>query len=124
MPIYERMFRMESVPNALEGAKQAASAITGRPRPPGECPWQWSDQYDLKLQIAGYAFDVDQVLVRGDPANARFAVFHLKGDLVQAVEAINAPPEFMMGKQLILNRKPIDKAKLANPAVSMKEVAL
>jgi 3-phenylpropionate/trans-cinnamate dioxygenase ferredoxin reductase subunit len=64
------------------------------------------------------------VLVRGDPADAKFAVFHLKGDLVQAVEAINAPPEFMMGKQLILNRRPVDKAKLANPAVSMKEVAL
>ncbi|MFN4178317.1 NAD(P)/FAD-dependent oxidoreductase [Phenylobacterium sp.] len=123
MPIYERMFRMESVPNALEQAKQAAAAITGRPRPPGECPWQWSDQYDLKLQIAGYPFDADQIVVRGDPATARFAVFHLKGNQVQAVEAINAPPEFMMGKQLILNRKPVDKAKLADPAVSMKEVA-
>jgi 3-phenylpropionate/trans-cinnamate dioxygenase ferredoxin reductase subunit len=122
MPIYDRMFRMESVPNALEQAKQAASAIMGRPRPAGECPWQWSDQYDLKLQIAGYAFDVDQVLVRGDPASAKFAVFHLKGDQVQSVEAINAPPEFMMGKLLILNRKPVDKAKLADTSVSMKEV--
>ncbi|MBU1374538.1 MAG: FAD-dependent oxidoreductase [Alphaproteobacteria bacterium] len=123
MPIYDRMFRMESVPNALEQAKQVASAITGRPRPPGECPWQWSDQFDLKLQIAGYAFDVDEILVRGDPATAKFAVFHLKGDQVQSVEAINSPPEFMMGKQLILNRKPVDKAKLADPSVSMKEVA-
>jgi 3-phenylpropionate/trans-cinnamate dioxygenase ferredoxin reductase subunit len=123
MPIYERMFRMESVPNALEQAKQAASAITGRPRPAGECPWQWSDQYDLKLQIAGYAFDATEILLRGDPATAKFALFHLKGDLVQSVEAINAPPEFMMGKLLILNRKPVDKAKLADPTVSMKEVA-
>lgn len=123
MPIYDRMFRMESVPNALEQAKQAASAIVGRPRPAGECPWQWSDQYDLKLQIAGYAFDVDEVLVRGDPASAKFAVFHLKGDQVQSVEAINAPPEFMMGKMLILNRKPVNKAKLADPSISMKEVA-
>jgi 3-phenylpropionate/trans-cinnamate dioxygenase ferredoxin reductase subunit len=123
MPIYDRMFRMESVPNALEQAKQAAAAIVGRPRPPGECPWQWSDQYDLKLQIAGYAFDVDQILVRGDPASAKFAVFHLKGDQVQSVEAINSPPEFMMGKQLILNRKPVMKARLADPTVSMKEVA-
>ena len=124
MPIYGRMFRMESVPNALEGAKQAASAIVGRPPPPGETPWQWSDQYDLKLQIAGYAFDVDEILVRGDPATARFAVFHLKGDLVQSVEAINSPPEFMMGKQLIGGRRPIDKAKLADPSISMKEVAV
>ncbi len=123
MPIYERMFRMESVPNALEQAKQAAAAITGRPAPAGECPWQWSDQYDLKLQIAGYPFDADQIVVRGDPASAKFAVFHLKGDLIQAVESINSPPEFMMGKQLILGRRPVSKAKLADPAVSMKEVA-
>ncbi len=123
MPIYGISFRMESVPNALEQAKQAASAIAGRPRPAAECPWQWSDQYDLKLQIAGYAFDADQILVRGDPASAKFAVFHLKGDLVQSVEAINAPPEFMMGKTLILGRKPVDKLKLADPSVSMKEVA-
>jgi 3-phenylpropionate/trans-cinnamate dioxygenase ferredoxin reductase component len=123
MPIYSRMFRMESVPNALEGAKHAAAAIAGRPQPAGECPWQWSDQYDLKLQIAGYAFDVDQILLRGDPATARFAVFHLQGDLVQSVEAINSPPEFMMGKQLILGRKPVDKGRLADPSISMKEVA-
>ncbi|MFL5295596.1 MAG: NAD(P)/FAD-dependent oxidoreductase [Phenylobacterium sp.] len=123
MPVYDRMFRMESVPNALEGAKQAASAITGRAPPPGECPWQWSDQYDLKLQIAGYAFDVDEILVRGDPAAGKFAVFHLKGDQVQSVEAINSPPEFMMGKQLILSRRPVSKARLADPSVSMKEVA-
>lgn len=123
MPIYDRMFRMESVPNALEQAKQAACAITGRPRPPGECPWQWSDQFDLKLQIAGYAFDVDDVVLRGDPATAKFAIFHLKGDQVQSVEAINSPPEFMMGKMLILNRKPVDKVRLADPSISMKEVA-
>jgi 3-phenylpropionate/trans-cinnamate dioxygenase ferredoxin reductase subunit len=123
MPIYDRMFRMESVPNALEGAKQAASAIAGRDRPAGEVPWQWSDQYDLKLQIAGYAFDVDEILVRGDPASAKFAVFHLRGDLVQSVEAINSPPEFMMGKQLILACRPVSKARLADPSISMKEVA-
>jgi 3-phenylpropionate/trans-cinnamate dioxygenase ferredoxin reductase subunit len=123
MPIYGRMFRMESVPNALEQAKQAASAIAGRPAPAGEVPWQWSDQYDLKLQIAGYAFDVDEIVIRGDPASGKFAVFHLNGDKLQSVEAINSPPEFMMGRQLIGSRKPVDKAKLANPAVSMKEVA-
>ena len=122
MPIYDRMFRMESVPNALEQAKQAACAITGRPAPAGEVPWQWSDQYDLKLQIAGYAFDVDEVLLRGDSASGKFAVFHLKGDQIQSVEAINSPPEFMMGKQLIGNRKAVSKAKLADPSVSMKEV--
>ena len=123
MPIYGRDFRMESVPNALEQAKQAACAITGRPAPAGETPWQWSDQYDIKLQIAGYNFDSDQTLVRGDPASGRFAIFHLQGDKVQAVEAINSPPEFMMGRQLIGSRRPVDKQRLADPSISMKEVA-
>ena len=123
MPIYDRMFRPESVPSALEQAKQAACAITGRPAPAPEAPWNWSDQYDIKLQIAGLPFDADEVVVRGDPASARFAVFHLKGDQLQSVEAINAPPEFMMGKQLILSRRAVDKQKLADPSVSMKEVA-
>jgi Reductase C-terminal len=48
------------------------------------------DQYDLKLQIAGYAFDVSDIVVRGDPRSGKFAVFHLKGDQLQCVEAINA----------------------------------
>lgn len=123
LPIYERQFRLESVPNALEQAKQAAAAIAGRPMPPHEIPWFWSDQYDLKLQIAGLPFDADRQVVRGDVAAAKFAVFHLKGDLVQAVEAVNAPPEFMAGKQLIARRTPVDIARLMDPAISMKDVA-
>ncbi len=122
MPHYDRMFGPESVPSALEQAKQAASAITGKAAPTPEVPWNWSDQYDLKLQIAGLPFDADRVLLRGDPATAKFAVFHLKGDQVQAVEAVNSPPEFMMGKMLIANRKPVNLDKLADPSVSMKEV--
>ena len=123
MPHYDRMHRLESVPNALEQAKQAAAAIVGRPAPAPETPWFWSDQYDLKLQIAGVAFDTDEILVRGDPAAARFAVFHLKDGIVRAVEAVNAPPEFMMGKQLIASRRPVARDRLADLTVSMKEVA-
>jgi len=123
LPLYRRMFRLESVPNALEQAKQAAAAITGHKPPPPEVPWFWSDQYDLKLQIAGLPFDIDDVVVRGDPASARFAVFHMKGDAIQAVEAINSPAEFMGGKLLIGAQKPVSRERLADPAVSMKEVA-
>ena len=123
LALYERMFRLESVANALEQARQAAAAITGRPPPPQEVTWNWSDQYDLKYQFAGVPFDVDDVLVRGDPATAKFAVFHLKGDLIQAVEAVNAPAEFMAGRQLIGQRRPISRARLADTAISMKEVA-
>jgi len=123
LPLYDRMFRLESVANALEQAKQAAAAVTGRPPPPPEVTWNWSDQYDVKLQLAGIAFDSDDILVRGDPATAKFAVFHLKGSVIRAVEAVNAPAEFMAARQLIGSQKPIDRAKLADPAISMKEVA-
>lgn len=123
LPLYEnRRFRLESVPNALEQARQAAAHIVGRSPPTPEVPWFWSDQYDLKLQIAGLPFEADDIVVRGDPASAKFAVFHLQGDRIRAVEAVNAPPEFMMGKQLIARGAAVDRAALTDPAVSMKAV--
>jgi 3-phenylpropionate/trans-cinnamate dioxygenase ferredoxin reductase component len=122
LALYDGMFRLECVANALEQARQAAAAIAGRPAPPHEVTWNWSDQYDIKLQLAGATTDGDELVLRGDPAGARFAIFHLKGPLVRAVEAVNAPAEFMAGKKLIETQKPIDRARLANVSVSMKEV--
>ncbi len=123
VPVHGVIMRLESVPNALEQARQAAHAIVGRDQAAPEVPWFWSDQYEIKLQIAGLPSEADRTLVRGDPASGRFAVFHLCGDRIVCVEAISAPPEFMAGKQLIQRRTPIDVAKLADPAVSMKAVA-
>ncbi|WP_374600583.1 NAD(P)/FAD-dependent oxidoreductase [Brevundimonas sp.] len=119
--------RLESVPNALEQAKQAAAAITGRPAPAPEVPWFWSDQYELKLQIAGLPEGADRQIVRGVPAidsdPVGFAVFHLAGDRIVSVEAVNAPAEFMAGRQMIARGTPVDADKLADTSVSMKLVA-
>jgi 3-phenylpropionate/trans-cinnamate dioxygenase ferredoxin reductase subunit len=124
MPLYGCTGRLESVPNALEQAKQAAADLCGAPPPAPETPWFWSDQFDLKLQIAGLPIGATRTLVRGEPSTARFAVFHLNAaDQVQAVEAINAPPEFMAGRQLIGSRKPVQPARLQDTTVSMKQVA-
>ena len=125
MPLYgARRFRLESVPNALEQAKQAAAAITGHPPPPPEVPWFWSDQYDLKLQIAGVPFDSDRLVLRGDMEAGRFALFHLAPDgCLLCVEACNAPAEFMAGRQMIGRRARPDPERLADPTVSMKQVA-
>ncbi len=125
MPLYDdRMHRLESVPNALEQAKQVACAIVGRPQPAPETPWFWSDQYDLKLQIAGVPFDAEDILVRGSISNAKFALFHMQGDRILAVEAVNAPAEFMAGRLMIGQKRPVDRRKLTDMSVSMKEVAL
>ncbi|MHC3128192.1 ferredoxin reductase [Brevundimonas sp. GN22] len=125
LPHYDDvMFRLESVPNALEQAKQVASAITGRPQPAHEVPWFWSDQYDAKLQIAGLPFGADSQVVRGDPDVNSFAVFHLKGDRIVCVEAINAAQSFMFGKQAIGKAMAINPAVLADEAAPIKSAAV
>ena len=120
LPHYGRLHRLESVPNALEQARQAAAAITGRPPPPAEVPWFWSDQFDIKLQIAGLPFECDMRVVRGDPTSSAFAIFHLHEGRVRAVEAVNAPPEFMVGRQLIAKSKLVDADRLTDCSISMK----
>ena len=123
LPHYQKVARLESVPNALEQARQAASAICGRPAPAPEVPWFWSDQYDVKLQMAGMPFDVASSVTRGDPEAAKFAIFLLDAaGAVQAVEAINAAPEFMAGRQLIANRKMVAAERLADTTISMKDL--
>jgi 3-phenylpropionate/trans-cinnamate dioxygenase ferredoxin reductase component len=124
LPLYERMGRLESVPNALEQAKQAASVICGKPSPTPEVPWFWSDQYDLRLQIAGIPFDTTEIAVRGDVDAAKFALFHLKPDgTVQAVEAVNASTEFMGGRRIIARRKRLTRARIEDLSLSMQELA-
>ena len=124
LPLYGISGRLESVPNALEQAKQAVADLCGAKPPLPETPWFWSDQFDLKLQIAGLPIGATRTVVRGEPSTARFAVFHLNDDdRVQAVEAVNAPPEFMAGRQLVASRKPVSPDRLADISVSMKEVA-
>jgi 3-phenylpropionate/trans-cinnamate dioxygenase ferredoxin reductase component len=124
LPLYERTGRLESVPNALEQAKQAAAAICGKPPPPPEVPWFWSDQYDLRLQIAGMPFDTTEIAVRGDVNAGKFALFHLTEDgTVQAVEAVNASTEFMGGRRIIQRRKRLTRARIEDMSVSMQELA-
>jgi 3-phenylpropionate/trans-cinnamate dioxygenase ferredoxin reductase component len=124
LPLYERVGRLESVPNALEQAKQAAATICGKPPPTPEVPWFWSDQYDLRLQIAGMPFDTTEIVLRGDVDAGKFALFHLTADgTVQAVEAVNAAPEFMGGRRIIARRKRLTRVRIEDMSVSMQELA-
>lgn len=124
LPLYHRSGRLESVPNALEQAKQAAADLCRRPPPTPEVPWFWSDQYDVRLQIAGLPFDVAETVVRGDPGSQSFAIFHLSAEgRVQAVEAVNAPAEFMAGRIMIARRTRTVAARLRDVSCSMRELA-
>lgn len=114
--------RLESVQNAIDQAKHAALAMVGRPKPYDEVPWFWSDQYDLKLQIAGLASPADQIVLRGDRAGRSFAAFHLRDGNVTSVEAVNAAPEYMMGRRLIAARARVAPERLADKAIPMKDM--
>jgi 3-phenylpropionate/trans-cinnamate dioxygenase ferredoxin reductase subunit len=117
------LIRLESVQNAIDQAKHATLAMLGRPTPYREVPWFWSDQYDLKLQIAGLARAGDELVRRGDPAARKFAVFHLRGGRVAAVEAVNAAPEYIVGRRLIADGTPVSAARLADATIPMKSIA-
>ena len=121
--LYWRDVRLESVPNAVEQAKQAASDICGKPVPLAEVPWFWSDQFEMRLQMAGLPFDVAQTVMRGDPKDGKFAVFHLKNDgCVQAVEAVNMTPEYMGGRVMIGKRTIVDPQRLRDITVPIKQL--
>ena len=109
--------RLESVQNAIDQAKHAALAIVGRPTPYNEVPWFWSDQYDLKLQIAGLARAGDAVVQRGAPASRKFAAFHLRDGVVAAVEAVNSAPDYIAGRRLIAARARVAAERLADVSV-------
>ncbi|MDH3750277.1 MAG: FAD-dependent oxidoreductase [Gammaproteobacteria bacterium] len=120
--IYGRRLRLESVHNALEQAKTAASNICGIETHYSDVPWFWSDQYDLKLQIAGLSQGYDAVVLRGDPAGRSFACLYLKGGSLIAVDAVNAPRDFMQSKALIADHAVCDMEQLADVGIALKDL--
>jgi len=122
---YDRHLRLESVPNATEQAKVAANHICDKPKAYDSLPWFWSDQYDLKLQIAGLSNGYDDLIVRGDRKDSRsFAAFYFKGDKLLAVDAVNAPREFAMTRMVLGKSKTLDKQKIADESLALKDAIL
>jgi 3-phenylpropionate/trans-cinnamate dioxygenase ferredoxin reductase subunit len=98
---YARRLRLESVQNAIDQAKVAAASILGRAENYDPVPWFWSDQYDLKLQIAGLADDHDSEQRIGDVAAPRFSVEYRKSGRLIAVDAVNDGRAHMMARRRI-----------------------
>nr|AEO27387.1 ferredoxin reductase [Pseudomonas sp. 19-rlim] len=118
--LYGRL-RLESVPNASEQAKTAAATICGKCKPYQALPWFWSDQYDLKLQIAGLNLGYDQVVIRGDINHSRsFAAFYLQAGKVIAADCVNRPQEFMLSKRLIASGTIVNTGRLADDGIEVK----
>lgn len=123
-PLYDRRVRLESVPNATEQAKCAAATLCGKVRAYASLPWFWSDQYDVKLQIAGLSEGHDQVVIRGDSHVGRsFAAFYLQGGRLIAADCVNRPKEFMLSKRLIAASCLVRAEDLADESVDVQALA-
>ncbi|MCG8414652.1 MAG: FAD-dependent oxidoreductase [Pseudomonadales bacterium] len=111
---YKKTLRLESVQNANDQARVAAANICGQSMVYDAVPWFWSDQYDVKLQMAGINEDYEELIVRGDPQNAEegFAVFYLKNGKLVAADCVKRPKEFMVSKQLIAQDQTVDSSLL------------
>ena len=120
--IYDRQLRLESVHNAQEQAKTAVNNICGKETHYSQVPWFWSDQYDLKLQIAGLSTGYDDIVIRGNPADRSFACLYLKDGILIATDAVNSPKEFVQSKALIAAGTVVDREKLADTEVPLKEL--
>jgi 3-phenylpropionate/trans-cinnamate dioxygenase ferredoxin reductase component len=115
--------RVESVQNASDQAAVAAKTILGHPAEYDAVPWFWSNQYDIKLQTVGLATGYDLLVVRGDSAARSFTVAYLKQGRVIALDCVNAVKDYVQGRKLVLGGDLVDVARLADPAVPLKELA-
>jgi len=114
--------RLESVQNASEQAATAAKHIAGQPAPYHAVPWFWSDQYDLKLQMAGLSLGYDTTVVRGAPAARSFSVAYLKRGQLIALDCVNATRDYVQARKLIAEGARPDPAALANTELMLKDV--
>ncbi|MGR3512824.1 MAG: NAD(P)/FAD-dependent oxidoreductase [Paracoccaceae bacterium] len=117
-PYQGQRIRLESVQNAIDQAECVAANMLGADTAYAPVPWFWSDQYDLKLQIAGLNTGYTRVVSRG--AGESTSHWYFKGDQFLAVDAINAPRDFMVGKRLLEAGKAIEPSVIANPETDLK----
>lgn len=119
-PYKGNRIRLESVQNAIDQAECVAANMMGAGKDYMPEPWFWSDQYDTKLQIAGLNTGYDDIVTRKTDDTLSF--WYFTGDQFLAVDAINDPRGYMVGKRLLSMGKSPDKAAVADAATDLKSL--
>lgn len=120
-PYHDTRIRLESVPNAIDQAEIVAANILGANEAYVAKPWFWSDQYDVKLQIAGLNSGFDYVVTR-DNGTGSMSFWYYLGDKLLAVDAVNSPRDYMVGKRLIEAGKSPARSLLSDPNTEIKDL--
>ena len=118
---YGYRHRLESVQNAIDQAAIVSSSIMGDSLDYETIPWFWSDQYDLKIQIAGLSQDSDLLIIRGNKEEPKFSVCHFKENKLIALECVNDQKTFMLGKKLIESQSNITPEAMENTQTNLKD---
>ena len=116
----EGLVRLESVQNAVDQAKTAAKTLMGERETYHALPWFWSDQADLKLQIAGLSTGFDQTVLRGDPDEDSFSVLYYKNGRLLAIDCVNHVSDFMAARRCLAAGQTIDATAAADSSVALK----
>lgn len=120
LPFNGAMVRLESVPNAVDQAEALAAKLVGDAAPYQPKPWFWSDQYDVKLQIAGYNAGYDETILRQGTRDGAWSVWYFRAGQLIAVDAINDAKAYVTGKKLLDSGKSADRAILADSDKDLK----
>lgn len=123
-PIYRRKLRLESVQNAVDQARVAAANLVGRKVVYSEVPWFWSDQFDIKLQMAGLASGYNDIVVRGRRETAQFSVFYFDNNTLLAVDSVNRPADHMAGRKLLSAGVQVSPDMAADEDLNLKDLIL
>jgi len=115
--------RLESVQNAVDQGRCVAARLAGKPAPYDALAWFWSDQGDLKMQIAGLSHGVYQWIIRGDPAAGNFSAFGFREGKLAVVESVNRTGDHAAAKRIIGAAKPLTPADAANLAFDLRALA-
>ena len=125
---YQRRLRVEHWDNALHAPAAVAAGITGEETGYDPVPYFWSEQFGRMVQYAGHHTGADRLLWRGDPAGARWAACWLAGDTRQdrlvALLTVGHPKDLVQGRRVIAAGGAVDPARLADPAVAVRDAAL
>jgi 3-phenylpropionate/trans-cinnamate dioxygenase ferredoxin reductase subunit len=120
LPWKDMRIRLESVQNAVDQAEAVAALLAGGEAPYEPKPWFWSDQYDVKLQIAGFGLGHDETVVRAGQREGSVSVWYFKGGKLIAVDALNDAKAYVTGKKLLDLGLTPDRSILENPQADIK----
>ena len=114
--------RLESVQNAADQALRVATTIAGRRSCYCALPWFWTDQFDIKLQMAGISQGHERIVTRGDAESRKLSVFYFKQDRLVAIDSINRPLDHMIGRKLIAGGVPLTPEQAADETVDLRKL--